>query len=77
MKANNLIITGNLISVNNHSFTISNENYGIIDININKILLKKIKSYANINDHIGVKGHIDATSGKLQIVADKVSFINK
>jgi len=77
MNTNNLIITGDLLSVNELSFTIFNSNAGSIETYANKESLKKLKIYSNINDHIGVKGHINANSGMLQIIADKISFINK
>ena len=77
MNANNLIITGDLLSINEQSFIIFNSNAGSIEIYTNKASLKKLKNYSNINDHIGVKGHINANSGMLQIIADKISFINK
>ena len=76
MNANNLIITGNLLSVSDHSFILLSHEAGSIEIFTNKVSLKKIKSYANINDHIGVRGHLDAKSGMLQIIADRISFIN-
>lgn len=77
MYTNSLIITGNLLSVSDHSFTLLNQESGSIEIFTNKESLKKIRSYSNINDYIGVKGHIDAKSGVLQIIADRISFINK
>lgn len=77
MNANNLIITGNLLSVSDHSFTLLNQEAGYIEIFTNKESLRKIRSYSNINDHIGVKGHLNAKSGVLQIISDRISFINK
>lgn len=77
MNVNNLIITGYLLSVSDHSFTLLNQEVGSIEIFTNKESLMKIKSYSNINDNIGVKGHLDAKSGVLQIIADRISIINK
>lgn len=77
MNANNLIITGYLLSVSDHSFTLLNQEAGSIEIFTNKESLRKIRSYSNINDNIGVKGHINAKLGALQIIADRISFINK
>lgn len=77
MNANNLIITGYLLSVSDYSFTLLNQEAGSIEIFTNKESLMKIRTYSNINDNISVKGHLDAKSGVLQIIADRISFINK
>lgn len=83
---NQVVVVGRIYSMENgklvlavpRSFKNENGEYDTdyIDVRLSKSIEENVSTYCEVGDLIGVKGRLESDINKMQVIADKVTFLS-
>ena len=83
---NQVVVVGRIYSIENgelvmavpRSFKNENGEYDTdyIDVRLSKSIEENVSTYCEKGDLVGVKGRLESSINKMQVIADKVTFLS-
>ena len=83
---NQVVVVGRIYSIENgklvlavpRSFKNENGEYDTdyIDVRLSKSIERNVSTYCEKGDLVGVKGRLESSINKMQVIADKVTFLS-
>lgn len=73
--ANQYVLLGRVVKINDNSITIENDTDKII-VKLSSSILEKVKNYCGIGGVIGIKGKITTTNDQIELICEKCTFLS-